>query len=144
VVHCHLSRAPGALVEEAQAVRRAADDVGIRVAFVVPLRNKFRLGYGEDDAILAYMSAEDAHYVRSRLKPIPSIDDQFAAVDQIINACESDLFTIQLGPVSMEYCTRELLERIAEKSAQENRRVHMHMLESRYQRERADALFPDG
>src|SRR5690606_25913172 len=36
VVHCHLSRAPGALVEEARAVRRAADDVGIRVAFVVP------------------------------------------------------------------------------------------------------------
>lgn len=144
VVHCHLSRAPQALLQEGLAVKRAANDVGMRVAFVVPLRDKFRLGYGEDEAILAFMENQDANALRARLKPIASIDEQFSIVEQLINSGENELFQVQLGPVSIEYCTQQLLERIAESSANSNRRVHMHLLESKYQRERADKVFPGG
>ncbi len=44
----------------------------------------------------------------------------------------------------MQWCTTALLEAVAEASARTGRRVHMHLLETRYQRGWADAEFPDG
>lgn len=143
VTHCHLSRSPGALLEEAEAVRRAARDVGIRVAFVVPLADRYRLGYAEDDAILAFMSPEDAEHTRRRLRPIASVDEQLDAAQRIMESADG-LFQVQLGPVSMERCSDALLERIARLSAERGNRVHMHMLESTYQRQWADHHYPRG
>ena len=40
VMHCHLFRPPERLIGEAAAVARAARDIGIRVAFAVPLRDR--------------------------------------------------------------------------------------------------------
>ena len=44
----------------------------------------------------------------------------------------------------MQWCTGELLEGVAQASARTGRRIHMHLLETRYQREWADREFPDG
>jgi len=59
IVHCHLSTDPAGLIVAAEQVARAAQDVGVRVAFVVPLRDRNRLGYGADEAILAHMEPGD-------------------------------------------------------------------------------------
>ncbi|TFZ02582.1 hypothetical protein EZ313_15085 [Ramlibacter henchirensis] len=144
-VHCHLSRDPRTLVREAQAVSRAARDVGIRIAFVVPLRDRHRLGYGPDEAILRLLDAPDAEAIRARwLRPIASIDEQVSVVDEIAAACDSPQFQVQYGPVGAEWCSDPLLERIAAASGASGRRVHMHLLESRYQREWADREYPEG
>lgn len=143
-VHCHLARDPATLIDEAHAVRRAADDVGLRVAFVVPLRDRHRLAYADDEAVLAFMDAAEAAAARARLKPIAPIDEQLAAVEEIARGCESERFQVQLGPVGAEWCSDALLERVAEASRNSGRRVHMHLLESRYQREWADDAYPGG
>jgi cytosine/adenosine deaminase-related metal-dependent hydrolase len=44
----------------------------------------------------------------------------------------------------VQWCTPELLEAIAEASARTGRRIHMHFLETRYQRDWADKTFPAG
>jgi len=44
----------------------------------------------------------------------------------------------------VQWCTGELLEGVAQASARTGRRIHMHLLETRYQREWADTNFPDG
>lgn len=49
VVHVHSSIIVDRLVSEAEAVARAADAVGIRLAFVVPLRDCRTLGYADDE-----------------------------------------------------------------------------------------------
>ena len=51
---------------------------------------------------------------------------------------------MQFGPAGVQWCSRALLEAIAESSARTGRRVHMHLLETIYQRAYADQHFPDG
>jgi cytosine/adenosine deaminase-related metal-dependent hydrolase len=145
VVHCHLSRSPDALVAEARAVKRAAEDVGIRVAFVVPLRDRNRLVYGPDQGLLSLLSAEDAARVSEHwLREIPPIAVQINNALAIAAECESDLFKIQLGPTGVERCSGALLAAIAETSHKTGRRVHIHLLESKYQRQWADKEYPQG
>lgn len=145
VLHCHLSRRPEQLVAEAEAVARAACDVGIRLAFVVPLRDRHRLGYGADAAVLDHVAPERRAAVEARfLRPVPDIEDQLACVEEIARRCAGPGFHVQYGPVGAEWCSDRLLERVAEASAASGRRVHMHLLESARQRKWADATYRDG
>ncbi|MGA0571555.1 amidohydrolase family protein [Variovorax sp. VNK109] len=141
-VHCHLSNDIQSLLREARAVRRAADDVGIRVAFVVPLRDGTRQGYSAATSALAGLRPADADAIRAQLlKPSAPVTEQLALVEQIARECEGPLFQVQYGPVGLEWCSDALIEGIANASRASGRRVHMHFLESRYQREWADAAF---
>jgi cytosine/adenosine deaminase-related metal-dependent hydrolase len=145
VVHCHLSTDQPGLVAAAEQVARAAQDVGIRVAFVVPLRDRNRLGYGPDEAILAHMEPGDRDAITARwLKPIPPIATQLDTVEKIANRCESAAFSTQYGPVGMEWCSDALLSAVANAANSSNRRVHMHLLESRYQRAWTDGEYAEG
>ena len=145
VVHCHLSTDQPSLIAAAEDVARAARDVGIRVAFVVPLRDRNRLGYGADEAILAHMAPADIGAITSRwLRPIPAISTQLDMVAAIARACENSRFTVQYGPVGMEWCSDALLTEVATAAAASNRRVHMHLLESRYQRSWTDREYAEG
>ncbi len=51
---------------------------------------------------------------------------------------------MQFGPTSAQWCSDELLGAIAEASARSGRRVHMHLLETKYQRAFADRAYPGG
>src|SRR5258707_8272254 len=51
VAHFHGPQSYDALVEEAVAVARGAAAVGVRLRFIVPMRDRNRLGYRDDDAI---------------------------------------------------------------------------------------------
>ncbi|MFX5785309.1 amidohydrolase family protein, partial [Acinetobacter baumannii] len=56
----------------------------------------------------------------------------------------SDMVDVQYGPNGVQWATPDLLEAIAAASAATGRRVHMHLLETRYQRASADQHFPQG
>ena len=145
IVHCHLSTDPAGLIVAAEQVARAAQDVGVRVAFVVPLRDRNRLGYGADEAILAHMEPGDIGAITARwLKPIPSISTQLDTVETIASRCESPFFNVQYGPVGMEWCSDALLSEVANAANDSDRRVHMHLLESRYQRAWTDRQYQEG
>jgi cytosine/adenosine deaminase-related metal-dependent hydrolase len=143
IVHCHLSGS--GLLDSAGAVCRAARDVGVRVAFVVPLRDRHRLGYGADAAILAHMAPADVEPISARwLRPIAPIAEQLELVDRIADRYESPSFNVQCGPVGMEWCSDELLGEVAARAAQSQRRIHMHLLETRYQRQWTDRHYAGG
>jgi cytosine/adenosine deaminase-related metal-dependent hydrolase len=145
IVHCHLSADQPSLIAAAEQVARAARDVGVRVAFVVPLRDRNRLGYGADEAILAHMEAGDLDAITSRwLKPVPSISSQLDTVEAIAGRCERPGFTVQYGPVGMEWCSDTLLAEVANAAKNSDRRVHMHLLESRHQRGWTDRHYEEG
>ena len=65
-------------------------------------------------------------------------------MDAVAEAAGGPTFDVQYGPQGVQWCTTELLEAIAEASARTGRRVHMHLLETRYQRAWADAAYPQG
>ena len=132
-------------IEEAREVARAAKDVGIRVTFAVFMRDRHPLIYGPSDAALAGLTPEHCAAVEATfLNPMPDAAAQIARVEAIAEAVESDTFSVQFGPNGPQWATDELLGAIARRSEETGRRVHMHLLETRYQRAFADEAYPEG
>ncbi len=147
VVMVHYTRVQGLtdLPTEAKEVARAARDVGVRIGFAVALRDRNPLVYGPSEPILAELPDAAREEIKRRFirAPLP-VRDQIALVDAVAEAAGSPAFDVQYGPNGVQWATPQLLEAIAEASARTGRRVHMHLLETRYQRTWADAEFPDG
>ncbi len=143
-VHCHNSLVADSLLTEAAGVARAAADIGIRVAFSCPVRDRNPWIYGDQSDFLPYLPPED----RARMGAAPAGDTPalhlVEQVEAVAAAHESDLFQVQYGPIGPQWCHDVTLERIAQASAMYDRRVHMHLLESRRQREWLDATYPQG
>ncbi len=78
------------------------------------------------------------------VRPAPLAKDYIATVEAIAAAIASPMIDVQFGPAGVQWCSKPLLEAIAEQSAVTGRRVHMHLLETIYQRAWADQAFPDG
>jgi 5-methylthioadenosine/S-adenosylhomocysteine deaminase len=140
--HCHNPQRVTRMIEEAEAVARAARDVGIRVAFAVPLRDRNYIAYGDSAPIAAALGTEDFKALTDLMVREPPAD-QLAWVDTIA-ALEHPLFHVQYGPLAPQWCSDPLLAKIAEASARTGRRVHMHLFETLRQREWADAHYPGG
>jgi cytosine/adenosine deaminase-related metal-dependent hydrolase len=140
--HCHNPQRLDALVQEAAAVARAARDVGVRVAFGVPLRNRNHLAYGDPAPLAAALGEADFEAISKNVVRA-SVQEQLDWVTAIAEF-EHPLFSVQFSPVGPQWCSDALLEAIAEASARTGRRIHMHLFETLRQREWADAHYPDG
>jgi cytosine/adenosine deaminase-related metal-dependent hydrolase len=146
-VMVHYTRVQGLtdLPTEAAEVARAARDVGVRVGFAVAMRDRHPLVYGPSEPILAGLSAGARDEIARRFIRVPAPPaEQVALVDAVAAAAAGPMFDVQYGPQGVQWCTAELLAAIAEASQRSGRRVHMHLLETRYQRDWADAAHPDG
>lgn len=147
VVMMHYTRVQGLtdLPTEAAEIARAARDVGVRVGFAVSMKDRNPLVYGDSAPVLAMLPATARSEIEKRLlRPGLSPKDFVVLVDEVAAAAAGPLFDVQYGPNGVQWCSDALLEAIAEASQRTGRRVHMHLLETRYQRVFADAKFPDG
>lgn len=140
--HSHSSQKPAAIVEECAEVSRAARDVGIRVAFAAPFSDRNPIVYGDPAPLL-----EQAPALRSRLQGRPmsgsTVEDYLRKVEEMA-AFEHAGFAIQYCPVGPQWVSDPALAAIAAASADTGRRAHMHLLETRTQREWADHAYPEG
>ena len=145
ILHCHVPQAYGRLPEEAAEVARAAADIGVRVGFVVPMRDRNRLVIGDNDAFLARLDAPLREAIaRTWLGPLPDARGQLDLADSIAGQLQGPRFDVQYGPVAPHWCSDTLLAGVAEASARTGRRGHMHLLETRYQRAWADTAYEGG
>jgi cytosine/adenosine deaminase-related metal-dependent hydrolase len=117
----------------------------VRAGFAVSMKDRNPLVYGPSDPVLAALPADlrpeiEARFIRAPMSP----RDYMALVDDVAAAAESPTFNVQYGPNGVQWCSDALLQAIAEASARTGRRVHMHLLETKYQRQWADANYPDG
>ena len=143
-VHCHNSLVADRLESEAAGVALAAADVGIRVAFSCPIRDRNPWVYGDQRALLPHLPPADRAAIESTFAEGPPAHHLVEQVESFAAAHESELFQVQYGPIGPQWCQDATLERIAEASAVNDRRVHMHLLESRRQREWLDATYRQG
>ena len=65
-------------------------------------------------------------------------------VEAVAAELEGEGVTVQYGPAGVQWCSDAMLRLIGEASAASGRRVHMHLLETKYQRQWADRNFPKG
>ena len=140
-VHCHNSLAVDRLPEEAAGVARAAADVGLRVAFSCPILDRNAFAYGDQGALLPHLDPVDQARLTDAMSRTGPAVHQVDQVEAIAGAFESERFRVQYGPIGPQWCQDATLERIARASADHDRRVHMHLLESRRQREWLDFAY---
>jgi cytosine/adenosine deaminase-related metal-dependent hydrolase len=146
-VMVHYTRAQGftELPEEAAEVARAARDVGVRAGFAVSMKDRNPLVYGPTEPILDSLAPETRVEIERQFRRTPpSPDEYMALVDDVAAAAGSYGVDVQYGPNGVQWCTKKLLEAVAEASQRTGRRVHMHLLETRYQRQWLDAEYPEG
>ena len=147
VVMMHLTRPQGlgSLPDEAAAIARAARDVGVRVGFAVSMRDRNPLVYGASEPVLAALPAPARAEIEKIVRRTPPEPKAFVAlVDEVAAAAAGPMFDVQFGPNGVQWCSDALLGAIAEASHRTGRRIHMHLLETRYQRAWADATHPGG
>src|SRR5258705_8139293 len=143
----HYTRPSGTmtLIEEAMAIAGAADDVGLRIAFALAVRDQNPIVYGDSGPVLSGLSAEDRKTVEEMfVKPAMSPRAYIELTEAIASEIAGPKIDVQFGPAGVQWCSRPLLEAIAENSALTGRRIHMHLLETIYQRAYADEHFPGG
>lgn len=143
----HYTRTQGFtdLPTEVAEVARAARDVGIRAGFAVAMKDRNPLVYGSSEPIFAALPSDMRQEIEFRfLKPPLSPQDYMTLVDEVAAAADGPDFNVQYGPNGVQWCSDALLQAIAEASARTGRRVHMHLLETKYQRQWADAHYPRG
>jgi cytosine/adenosine deaminase-related metal-dependent hydrolase len=146
VVMMHLTRPQGLtdLPSEAAALARAARDVGVRVGFAVSMRDRNPLVYGPSEPILAALPPDARKAIEAIMRAPLAAKDFITLVDEVAAAAAGPLFDVQFGPNGVQWCSDTLLAAIAEASQRTGRRIHMHLLETRYQRAWADATHPTG
>ena len=147
IIMMHLTRPQGLtdLPAEAAAIARAARDIGVRVGFAVSMRDRNPLVYGASGPVLAVLTAAARRQVEAAILRKPLAPRDFVAlVNDVAAAAAGPMFDVQFGPNGVQWCSEELLAAVAEASHRTGRRVHMHLLETRYQRTWADATHPDG
>lgn len=143
----HYTRPSGTmpLIDEAKEIGRAARDVGIRMAFAFAVRDQNPIVYGDSEGVLATLAPAERKTVESlfiRRTMLPR--DYIELTEAVATEISSQLIDVQFGPAGVQWCSRGMLEAIAERSATTGRRVHMHLLETPYQRAWADKEFPQG
>lgn len=132
------------LHDEAGSLVRAAADIGIRLTLSCPVLDRNAWLYGGPHRLGQFLSAADWHLLEGTIPRYPPARAQIDGIDELASTLVGRDVDVQYGPIGPQWCKDETLAAIAQASASNGRRVHMHFLESRRQRAWLDHNYPDG
>jgi len=133
---------PGKLAEVETGIDgliRAYEDIGMRVSYSFAVRDQNRLVYQRDQDFVANLPAElqgpmQRWYDRFEL----SLDDYIALFEGLYaRHHKKSRVKVQLAPANLHWCSDEALSRLADTSRKYDVPLHMHLLETAYQKEYA-------
>src|SRR6266436_4238881 len=133
---------PGKLAEVDKGVDeaiRAYEDVGMRVSYSFAVRDQNRLVYQRDEDFVASLPPElrgpmQRWYDRFQL----SLDDCIALFDGLHGRHHNkSRVKIQLAPANLHWCSDDALGRLSDTARRYGVPLHMHLLETAYQKEYA-------
>src|SRR5438876_3443530 len=120
-------------------VIRAYEEIGMRVSYSFALRDQNRLVYQDDKEFTASLPAElqpalQRHFARFGLR----LEDYGALFEQLrAKHHDKERVKIQLAPANLHWCSDAALEMLADLSARYQAPMHMHLVETAYQKEYA-------
>ena len=133
---------PGTLPEveaKASEVIRAYEDVGMRVSYCYAVRDQNRLVYQADQEFVASLPKELQEPMQrwfARFKT--SLDESMGLFRDLFERHNNKgRVKIQLAPANLHWCSDKALGLLSEASKKYNVPMHMHLLETAYQKEYA-------
>jgi cytosine/adenosine deaminase-related metal-dependent hydrolase len=129
----------GQLTEAAESILKAYSDIGMRVSYSFAVRDQNRLVYEADDEFVKRVppSLQPALAAWFQAATLP-VEDHFALFEHLhakYQQCERT--KIQLAPANLHWCSDDLLLMLQDYSSKYHVPMHMHVLESAYQKEYA-------
>ena len=139
VMYNHPQTPVSGLEDDVAEILRGFADAGMRTAFSVYFRERNRIVYADDEQFLSGLPTDLAGEVKKYLLSIDmSKADYFNLFEQTYNKYGSDpngLVTVLLSPANVQWVSDDFLERTKEYAAKFQAGVHMHLMESMYQKE---------
>ena len=141
VQHIH-GWAPGSMTdiaERSNGVIKAYEDIGMRVSYCYALRDQNRLVYQADEDLIASLPKElqgplQRHFARFKA----GLDDTMGLFRDLYGQHNAKpRVKIQLAPANLHWCSDEALTALSDASAKYNVPLHMHLVETAYQKEYA-------
>ncbi len=123
----------------ADKVISAYQKIGMRVSYSFGLRDQNRLVYEADEDFANRLAPEVAGEFKRwiALQTVP-VADTLALFEALHRRYQSDArVRIQLAPVNLHWCSDQALERVHEVSDRYQAPMHMHLVETMYQKEYA-------
>ena len=139
VMYNHPQTAAATLKEDVDAVLRGFLDAGMRVAFSSYFRNQNRVVYGDDREFLSGLPADLAEGVGRYLAVSDMTDDDyfafFAETYRQYHAHPSGKIRVLLSPSNVQWNSDDFLLRAKEQAARYQTGIHIHLVESSYQKD---------
>ena len=133
---------PGTLAEvegKSADVIRAYEDIGMRVSYCYAVRDQNRLVYQADAEFIATLPAELQAPMRSWFARFKTDLDDSMGLFRSLHARHNNKrrVKIQLAPANLHWCSDRALTALSEASKAYDVPMHMHLLETAYQKEYA-------
>jgi 5-methylthioadenosine/S-adenosylhomocysteine deaminase len=120
-------------------ILKAYDDIGMRVSYCYGVRDQNRLTYQADEALLAGLPPDlqeplRRHFARFQM----DLDDTMGLFRDLHGQHHhKPRVKIQLAPSNLHWCSDKALTALSDTSTRYNALMHMHLLETAYQKEYA-------
>ncbi len=140
VMYNHPRTPPEGLLDECGQVLSGFGAAGMRTAFSVYYRGQNRIVYNDDEAFLSSLPADLAAAVRGYVAATDmSEDDYFSFFGSLRQAygieASGGLISVLLSPSNTQWASNDFFLRTRELSTRYDTAVHMHLVESWYQKE---------
>ena len=122
----------------ASAVLSAYKDMGMRTSYCFAVREQNHFVYEDNEEFCKRLPPDVGPLMAAHLKAQEMPFNEFMTLfDELTEANTSPLVKIQLAPANLHWMTDEGLQAIHEKACEANVPMHMHLLETAYQKEYA-------
>ncbi|MBM3560076.1 MAG: amidohydrolase family protein, partial [Alphaproteobacteria bacterium] len=120
-------------------IMRGYRDIGMRVCFSYSLRDQNRIAYEADEAFAARLPPQLGERLRRHFASVTMpVEQQFALFEGLYRRYNGEpRQRVQLAPANLHWCSDRALDMMRECQARYHVPVHMHVLESAYQKEYA-------
>jgi 5-methylthioadenosine/S-adenosylhomocysteine deaminase len=129
------------VIEVAERILKAYDDIGMRVSYSFALRDQNRLAYEADEAFARRfptpVSDELLAYLRAQAIPVKDHHEIFTHLWDQCGRNGRERARVQLAPANLHWCSDGALESLRDWSAKYRVPMHMHLVETAYQKEYA-------
>ncbi len=139
VMYNHPQSPVSGLEDEVADILRGFGDSGMRTAFSVYFRDQNRIVYADDEQFVSGLPTDLAAWLRKYLAALDmSQADYFKLFEQTYNKYGSDpngRVTVLLSPANVQWASDDFLQTTKEYANRYQCGVHMHLMESTYQKE---------